>query len=138
MDFLEIIDEKLNRAEEEFIANSDNNLNNCKQLLDYIYALKNIQSLYRTVASDGDTSIIVDAINNGVSSIRSGIDGTIKGIGTLDSKLATVTSQLSRLSRIETQCDEIIKKLKETYAIIRDNNDKMVDANNYLKIISEK
>ena len=39
-EFLEIIDEKLIKAEEDFITSSNNNFNNCKQLLDYIQAEK--------------------------------------------------------------------------------------------------
>ena len=138
MDFLEIIDEKLSKVEDEFISNSNNNLSNCKQLLDYIYALKTIQSLYRTVASDGDNKVIVDAINNGASSIVSRLDTTNGRISSVNSTINLMSDKLDKLSRIETQCDEIIKKLEENYFVTKDINAKMVDANNYLKTISEK
>lgn len=156
MDFLKIIDEKLSKAEEDFIANSDNNLNNCKQLLDYIYALKNIQSLYRTVASDGDTSIIVDTVNNGASKIESKlgvtnnkIETTNNELNATNSKLESTNTRLAELIKVSgnlyTMSQTIKKQLDDANIHSIATNDcleavtaQLIEANGYLKTISEK
>ena len=150
MDFLEIIDEKLSKAEEDFIANSNNNLNNCKQLLDYIYALKNIQSLYRTepsVADNNHTDLvnIKDAIDNGVKNVNGVVNS---GVSTITSSLNTISNKLDNLNKINNKLDTLntisnkLDNLNIKSQLIIDElhtaNDYLRDANDYLKTIASK
>ena len=140
MDFLEIIDEKLNRAEDEFIANSNNNLNNCGQLLDYIQELKNIQSMYRiepSVADSNHTDLvnIKDAINNGVKNVNGVVNG---GVSTITSSLNTISSKLDNLNTISNKLDNLNSKSQLIVDELHTTNDYLRDANDYLKIIASK
>ena len=138
--FLEIIDEKLSRAEEDFIANSNNNLNNCKQLLDYIYALKNIQSMYRTepsVADNNHTDLvnIKDAIDNGVKNVNGVVNS---GVSTITSSLNTISNKLDTLNTISNKLDNLNTKSQLIIDELHTANDYLRDANDYLKTIASK
>ena len=122
MDFLEIINNKLSRAEEEFVAGSNNSLNNYGHLLDYIQTLKKIQSMYSTEPSDTESNHIdlvniKDAVNNGVSTIAS--------------SLSIISNKLDNLSAISSKLDNLNSK---SQLIISE----LQTANGYLKTISEK
>ena len=140
MDFLEIIDEKWNRAEDDFIAYSDNNLNNCKQLLDYIQALKNIQSMYRiepSVADSNHTDLvnIKDAINNGVKNVNGVVNS---GVSTITSSLNTISNKLDNLNTISNKLDNLNSKSQLIIDELHTTNDYLRDANEYLKTIASK
>lgn len=132
MDFLEIINNKLSRAEEEFVAGSNNYLNNYGQLLEYIQTLKKIQSMYQTEPSDTESNHtdlvnINDAVNNGVSTITT-------SLSTISSKLdnlSTISNKLDNLNAISSKLDNLNSK---SQLIV----DELQTANDYLKTISEK
>lgn len=122
MEFLEIINNKLSRAEEEFVAGSNNSLNNYGQLLDYIQTLKKIQSMYQTEPSDTESNHIdlvniKDAVNNGVS--------------TITSSLSAISNKLDNLSAISNKLDNLNSK---SQLIINE----LQTANGYLNTISKK
>lgn len=150
MDFLKIIEKKISRAEDEFVASSNNSLNNCGQLLDYIQALKNIQSMYITepsVADSNHTDLvnIKDAINNGVSTIvsslntiNSNISTVNKNLNTINSNISTTNTKLDKLNTVINKLDNLNSTSQLTLDELKNTNDYLKVANDYLKTISEK
>lgn len=143
MNFLEVIEKKISRAEDEFVASSNNSLNNCGQLLDYIQALKNIQSMYITEPSVADsnhtdlvnikgaTNSVAVAVNNGVSTI-------VSSLSTINNNLSTINTKLDKLNTVISKLDSLNSTSQLTLDELKNTNDYLKVANDYLKTISEK
>ena len=130
MSFVQIIQDKLERAKHEFVTNSSNSLSNAGPLLVYIEALRSIYNMEVTERLD------IDSNHNDLVSIKEGvvskIDDSINGANTntqiINTSLSTINSNIvavnNRLDSLSSKLSTIITKLEES--------------NEYLKTISNK
>lgn len=130
MSFIQIVQNKLERAEQEFVANSNNSLSNVGPLLAYIEALQNIYNMVVTERSDiesnhNDLVSIKEAI---ISKIADSISGADINTQTINSSLSTVNSSIGtvngKLDSLSSKLSTIISELEKS--------------NGYLKTMSEK
>lgn len=125
MSFIQIVQNKLEKAEQEFVANSNNSLSNVGPLLAYIEALQNIYNMVVTERSDiesnhNDLVSIKEAIVSKIADSISGADIN-SSLSTINSSIGTVNGKLDSLS---LKLSTIISELEKS--------------NRYLKAMSEK
>lgn len=130
MSFIQIIQNKLEKAEQEFVANSNNSLSNVGPLLAYIEALQNIYNMAVTERSDIESNHndLVSIKEDIVSKIADNISGANINTQTINSSLSTVNSNIgtvnSKLDSLSSKLSTIISELEKS--------------NGYLKTMSEK
>ena len=150
MSFVQIIQDKLERAKHEFVTNSSNSLSNAGPLLVYIEALRSIYNMEVTERLDIDSNHndlvnIKDAIDNGVKNVNGVVNS---GVSTITSSLNTISNKLDNLNKINNKLDTLntisnkLDNLNIKSQLIIDDlhtaNDYLRDANDYLKTIASK
>ena len=140
MSFVQIIQDKLERAKHEFVTNSSNSLSNAGPLLVYIEALRSIYNMEVTERLDVDSNHndlvnIKGAIDNGVKNVNGVVNS---GVSTITSSLNTISNKLDTLNTISNKLDNLNIKSQLIIDELHTANDYLRDANDYLKTIASK